>query len=124
MKVSIGVLAASFPALVSFAQVDMPAALALRLKRVLSVGKKELETFGDVEKATADKLGAVVEQKEDKSFYKFPSPEVQKDFVSAMLEARKEEIELPGVAFTEDDLLKIANLKASVLADLDWLVAA
>lgn len=124
MKVSIGELAASFPALVSLANVDMPTSLALRLKRVIKASKKELEGFGEVEKTTAEKFGGVVEQKEDNGFFKFPSSEAQKDFVDAMIGARKEEIELPGASFTEDDLLKITNLKASVLADLDWLIAA
>lgn len=122
MKVKIGVLASSMPALAEFANISMPPKQALSLRRVLKAARAELETFSAIEKETAEKHNAVIKVGPNGTqYYDLGTPEAMKAFNEELKPARDVEVDLPGAGFTEADLETLKEVKPAVLDALEWL---
>lgn len=123
MKSKVGDISRTFGQLMEFSNIEMPPAMALRLKRILATARTEVTHLSEVEQEQFKKFGGVLETKDALSWYKFESAEKQKECMAALEEVRNVEVELPGEKFREDEILTMSKVKAATLLDLGWLIA-
>jgi len=123
MKVTLGKLSESIGALVEFSQTPMPPAQACKVRKVLKTVKAELETYGEVEKETAEKHKGIVKTAPNgMGYYDFGSSAVLAAYMEELKPAREVEVDIPGDTWTEDDLMKVASVKPAILEALEWLI--
>ena len=124
MKIKLDKLISSVGALRLLSQNKLPAALAVKIARLLREVSEEVENYQQLANQQVEKLGGKLQPD---GTIKFDADEAKKymELNNYLKEIRDQGIELSRADFkiTIDDIAKnIDQIEPSVLADLDWLI--